>query len=419
MNSKSILFVYYREKIFYLLFESKKKSEGIFLSEANIEDFLKTRKPGSVFLVFSKPKIFTRKIFFPFSSVSKISLILENEISDFFPVPLSELNIYWYPSDRKKDTCEVTIWAIDKKTINSWQSLQKKYSFKLQTSFEGFVLSNLIKKHSALKNCSIIFIDFGYIVLHRIQNGIITNLISSFFENDESLKSFSHYISEIPEKEKVYVVGNHDKSSLLGLTTFQSISAPAFSNNTLLFNVLEPLSVNPAFKVWQLKKRYYVHNSYFIFGMLYLVVMFLLISPAFTARTYEEKVKKIDMQMDDIFKQEFPDVKRIVDPVVQAEEKVKGFRNRGIDIIPVSPLNVMSKIVQVVPGTMDFTVSRISLSGSQVFLSCETDSLQSLDKIITIFKKNRFFSNVEQGNISLSGGKVNFNIILTIAQYKK
>ena len=417
MNHKTILFVYYREKTFYLLLENRKRTEGIFLSDADVEDFLKTRKPGSVFLVFSKPGIFTRKISFPFSSTSKISLILENEISDFFPVPLSGLNVYWYPSDRKKDTCEVTLFAIDKKTINFWQNLRKKRSFKLHTSFEGFVLTNLIKKHSALKTCSIIFIDLNYVVLYRIQNGIITNVVSSFFENDETLKTFSGYVSEIPEKEKIYVAGNPDKSSLLGPAAFQSISAPVFSENTLLFNFLEPLFVNPAFKIWQLKKRYYVSPSYFIFGMLYLAVMFLLVSPAFTARTYEAKIKKINMQMENVFRQQFPDVKKIVDPVIQAEERVKGFHTEGTDIIPVSPLNVMSEIVQTVPAAIEFTVSRISLSGSQVFLSCGTDSLQSLDKIIGLFKKNKFFSGVKQGNISLSEGKVRFNIILTIAGY--
>jgi hypothetical protein len=418
MNSN--LFIYYREKIFYLLDENKKKTEGVFSSEADIEPFLKSRKIKNVFLVFSKSKIFTRTISFPFSSISKISLVLENEISDLFPVALSQLNIYWFLSRKEKDSSEVTIFAVDKTIIILWQTLQKKYHFKIQISFEGFVLLNLIKqKHLELKNYSIIFIDSGYIVLYRIQNGIITNIISSFFENDENIKNFSKYTLDIPVKETIYIVGNLDKSYSLGLGALsQQVSVSSLFSNTFLFNLVSPLAVKTPFKIYQLKKRYYIPVSYFVFGFIYICILFLLIQPFFTARRYQEKVNKINKQEDSIFRQQFPDIKNIVDPVLQAEDKVKTFNTKGMDIIPVSPLKIMSEIVKIVPNSINFSVSQISISNNQVFLSCQTDSLGSLDKIDSLFKKDKFFSDIKQGNISLSDGKVEFNIILTIADYK-
>jgi general secretion pathway protein L len=165
-------------------------------------------------------------------------------------------------------------------------------------------------------------------------------------------------------------------------------------------------------KLWQEHRKGLVAT-----GMLAGLALVLAFTNIFyDAYVLKRRVAALDREITDIFKQTFPDVKTIVDPVHQMRVKIDaakksalfpgqtGKQTRTIDM-----LNEISKLV---PNTTLVEFSRLVVGPESLSIDGNTDTFNTVDDIknrlesATLFKK----ITISSANIDRTGNRVRFKL---------
>ncbi len=417
MGEKLNLIVYVRDREFYFYYSEGKSLQGVFESDQDLSKFFTENKVKNLFLIFSRPLIFIRSLEFPFSSLNKISQILPEESTSLFPVGLEELELFWYPVGREKTRTSVLIMGIEKKRIEKWQNIKASFRFNMKVGFEPFVLANYVSKTISDRNYTIIFIDKNYIAKYRVENNIVVEGSSCFFEQQDYLDEYLNGIKNEKINLPVIVLGDLSPNKLM--PNFRMIS-PKKSESCIsmffaLFQHHPNLSILPVFKIFTVSRSEITVNPALICGLcVYLGIAGLMFRPVILARHYQEKVADVNKQMEEVFRVAFPDVSRIVNPLIQAKEHLKNFQDVQKVMPKISVISIMSTISRVVPENVPFKVSQMSLRGNDLFLTCLTDTLENVEIISQIFKKADLFSSVKVGGIAPESGQITFNLLMKV-----
>jgi len=416
MGEKLNLIVYIRDKKFYLYSSGETKIQGIFENSEDTSDFFAKNKVNNLTLIFSRPLIFIRTLDFPFSNLSKISQVLPEESSALFPVPTEELELFWYPISREKTKTTVLILGIEKKRIEEWQKMKSSFKFSMKIGFEPFVLMNYLSKTISDRRYLLVFIDGNYIARYRVENNAIVEGSSSFFEPG----SLEDTLNEIKSEETnlpLILVG--DIPTGKNISGFRVIlpkkSESCISIFLALFENSQNLSVSPNFKIFTVRYSEITVNPLLILVVcVYLCLAGIMFRPVLISKQYQEKVNSVNKKMEEVFKSAFPNVSRIVNPIIQAKEHLKNFQDVQQIMPKISVISIMSTISRVVPENVPFKVSQMSLRGNDLFLTCLTDTLENVEIISQIFKKADLFSSVKVGGIAPESGQITFNLLMKV-----
>jgi len=417
MGEKLNLIVYVRDREFYFYYSEGKSLQGVFESDQDLSKFFTENKVKNLFLIFSRPLIFIRSLEFPFSSLNKISQVLPEESTSLFPVGLEELELFWYPVGREKTRTSVLIMGIEKKRIEKWQNIKASFRFNMKVGFEPFVLANYVSKTISDRNYTIIFIDKNYIAKYRVENNIVVEGSSCFFEQQDYLDEYLNGIKNEKINLPVIVLGDLSPNKLM--PNFRMIS-PKKSESCIsmffaLFQHHPNLSILPVFKIFTVSRSEITVNPALICGLcVYLGIAGLMFRPVILARHYQEKVADVNKQMEEVFRVAFPDVSRIVNPLIQAKEHLKNFQDVQKVMPKISVISIMATISGIIPEHIPFKISQMSLRGNDLFLTCLTDTLENVEIVSQIFKKAEMFGAVKIGGITPEAGQITFNLLIKI-----
>ncbi|MBN1276772.1 MAG: PilN domain-containing protein [Deltaproteobacteria bacterium] len=136
----------------------------------------------------------------------------------------------------------------------------------------------------------------------------------------------------------------------------------------------------------------------------------------------KDSVRKIDQKIVSVFRETFPDIKRIVDPLQQMKVRISETKKLA-EAVPGtayrSPvIEILREISKRVSMSLNVSVTRIGIDQETVRVSGKTDTYSTVDKIQNGLEGSEFFNEVtiSSTNLDKSGNQVQFEIKLVRAR---
>ena len=166
------------------------------------------------------------------------------------------------------------------------------------------------------------------------------------------------------------------------------------------------------------KKLFVKHKKNWIkTGILAAAVLALLFFSTITETvTLNRKLERIDRQITAIFKETFPNVKRIVDPHREMQVNVQQAQKIAVNQSAAGPhhrsIDILNNISQSIPASIKVDVTRMVISPETVLISGTTDEFKSVDDIKSKLEQIGFFKKVtiNSTNLDRSGKEVRFQL---------
>jgi hypothetical protein len=133
-----------------------------------------------------------------------------------------------------------------------------------------------------------------------------------------------------------------------------------------------------------------------------------------------KKYRMLDQDVTAVFRQVFPNVTRIVDPLQQMKVKISEIKKSTASAPGISSnnkvLDLLRDISERVPKSLDVNVSRMVIDMETVRLSGETDTFNTVDNIKNKLEPSTYFSSVtiSSANLDSTGKRVRFEIKLQL-----
>lgn len=133
-----------------------------------------------------------------------------------------------------------------------------------------------------------------------------------------------------------------------------------------------------------------------------------------------KQLNDLDRQMEEIFKETFPQAKRVGNAGDQMKSELKKARTGNIDSGETIPkartIDVLMQISSSIPKDIEVLFTRLVLGGDVLTLSGETSAFNIVDDIKSRLEKTDLFQEVTiaSANMEKSGNKVRFKLKLTL-----
>ena len=130
--------------------------------------------------------------------------------------------------------------------------------------------------------------------------------------------------------------------------------------------------------------------------------------------TLNRKLDHIDQQITGVFKETFPEVKRIVDPHREMQVNVQEAKKNAVNQSTAGPhirrIDILNSISQNIPDSIQVDVTRMVISPETVLISGSTDDFKSVDDIKGKLEQVKYFEKVtiSSTNLDRSGKEVRF-----------
>jgi len=409
--------IYIRGNKSTYFYKNKEEKRG-FIEEKNIKDFVEKSNAESINFILSKPDVIFRKLSFDFSDIKKIKMVLPSELESTLPEKI-ENYLFDYKFIRKNNKTSVNVIGVKKdfySKLISYAKNKKKTYFFVDTE----ILFSLFKDKVKETNYIEVYIDSFYILINVIENKNISSCLSYIFENGGSDQIISIVNKILLEKNyPVYITGeekeignfeNKTKIKLIKIPFIRENLQPFFFSEAINKNIkFTPLKlISPSIKV--------ISSVPYIVSFL---IFILLLSPSLISYRHfkekQQKLDKIETKMISEFRKTFPDVKKIVDPVVQAKEKLNQIEETSISIQYPSILEMLVKITNIFPEDVNVEIDRLSFSNNVLTISGFIDNLKNLEKVKEEINKSTYFCNLQMGSISFDrNNRVNFNFTVKV-----
>lgn len=148
----------------------------------------------------------------------------------------------------------------------------------------------------------------------------------------------------------------------------------------------------------------------------------LLLAAVNQALDYKLKTQRLDglkKQIAMIFKKDFPDATKMIDPVQQLktklEENKKGFGSyKGSSEATV--LNILKEMSGLIASSLDITIYNFSYENGVINIKGEAKNVDEITAVKSELMKSKYFKEVTMGSTSLvkDGGKVNFDLRIDV-----
>ncbi|MCD6408129.1 hypothetical protein J7L87_03665 [bacterium] len=411
---KEAIFYPAEEIINYILVERKEKREGK-IEKTNLEKFIEDEKISLIELILPKKDFVFRKITFDFPDLKKIKLILPGEIEDILPQSLDNFLFHYEFFKLPEKKTAVNIYGIKKEIYNFWKNLSDKYKFKLLIYPETVLLHIFLKERG--ENFFGAFITKNYFSIILVENGILSGAYSSSF-NKNKIEDLSSFINPVLSSRNypVYVCGDIEIFEKIGFERDNIQFIKREENSEIFFpSVLHQIKTKP-FKFTEItfEKKFPVFSVSATF--IFLIISGLLISSNFKLKEKEKELEEIKAEMVKTFKSTCPEVKRIVEPLVQIKEKIAEIKTEkgNIGIHP-EILDVMKNLTLIIPDDVKIEINEFNFSKGNLSISGKIGSLKQLEKIKEKMSSSEFFSDVKMGSVSFDpSNRVNFNLSVKV-----
>ena len=147
-----------------------------------------------------------------------------------------------------------------------------------------------------------------------------------------------------------------------------------------------------------------------------LVAVLAMFNLFYETNTLQKQVTRLDREMIQIFKETFPDVKRIVDPLHQMRMKIKSTKEdalySGDGDGSMRVIDILNDISRLIPRSLDVDLTRIVTGPESITISGNTDTFNTVNDIRTRLQNDQRFQSVaiNSANIEKSGNRVRFKL---------
>ncbi len=153
-------------------------------------------------------------------------------------------------------------------------------------------------------------------------------------------------------------------------------------------------------------------------GLIVLALVTALGGQLLAVNAKQQRLAELDRQIEMVFKNTFPEVTRVVNPLQQMQIKIKeagdgsiGFNLTGARVRVIDILNALS---QQIPSSADVKVNRMVAGADNVVLSGDTDTFNTVDDIKGRLEEADLFKSVtiSSADLEKSGNRVRFKLKL-------
>lgn len=202
---------------------------------------------------------------------------------------------------------------------------------------------------------------------------------------------------------------------------------PALMDSALalaLRNDKKGLGFNLRKDEFEVKKHYAVLKKEIrkVAVLLILVLSFLAANLGVDYSLLHKRYRMLDEKIEEVFRQTFPDVKRIVDPVQQMRVKINDIKRSEVSGTGLDSkgrvLDLIREISQGVPKVLDVNITRMVIDQDTVRISGKTDEFNTVDNIKNRLESSTHFSAavISSSNRDRRGKQIQFEIKLQRAQ---
>ena len=202
---------------------------------------------------------------------------------------------------------------------------------------------------------------------------------------------------------------------------------PALMDNALALAVRktkEDLGFNFRRDAFEVKKEYFGHRKEVRKVAAFLIIVLFLLSLDLGADYYflKQRYNMLDGQITKVFKETFPDTKRIVNPVHQMKVRINEIKKTALSIPGIGAnakvLDLIRDVSVRVPESADVHVSRMVVDANTVLIKGETDTFNTVDTIKKGLEPSDYFSavTISSANLDRSGNRVKFEMKLQRAE---
>lgn len=202
---------------------------------------------------------------------------------------------------------------------------------------------------------------------------------------------------------------------------------PALMGNALalaLRKTKDELGFNFRRDVFEVKKEYFGHKKEIrkVAAFLIIVLCLLGFNLGMDYYSLRKRYNMLDGQITQVFKETFPDVKRVVDPVHQMKIRINEVKKTALAVPGIGSnikvLDLLRDVSVRVPESADLLVSRMVVDADTVLIKGETDTFNTVDAIKKGLEPSDYFSEVtiSSANLDRSGNRVLFEMKLQRAR---
>jgi len=162
---------------------------------------------------------------------------------------------------------------------------------------------------------------------------------------------------------------------------------------------------------FEIKKRSFYRSKIFRKAVAWLLVIAVLWAVDMSVETYflNQRAAALDSRIRVLFKETFPHVTRIVDPVKQAQIEVNELKRVStpgqVADTNGRALDLLLEISERLPETMDLKVSRLVIDSNSVRIKGETDTYNTVDRAKQGLEKSSLFKATTISSANLDQGK--------------
>jgi general secretion pathway protein L len=175
---------------------------------------------------------------------------------------------------------------------------------------------------------------------------------------------------------------------------------------------------------FEVKKHYAVLKKELrkVAVLLILVLSLLVVDLGVDYSLLEKRYRMLDRQIEEVFRQTFPNVKRIVDPVQQMRVKINDIKKSDVSGTGIDSkgrvLDLIREISLGVPKALDVNITRLVIDQETVRISGKTDTFNTVDNIKDRLESSTHFSSVDisSTNRDRRGKRIQFELKLQRAQ---
>ena len=130
------------------------------------------------------------------------------------------------------------------------------------------------------------------------------------------------------------------------------------------------------------------------------------------------RLAELDQQIETVFRQTFPDVNQVVDPVRQMQVRISemdaGSASPELPDTQIRVIDILNALSRQIPAALDVSITRMVVGADNVVLSGDTDTFNTVDEVKAGLDRADIFNNVtiSSADLEKSGQRVRFKLKL-------
>ncbi|OQY00802.1 MAG: hypothetical protein B6I26_05855 [Desulfobacteraceae bacterium 4572_130] len=401
-----------------------------------------------------------KNIDIPFQSKKKIKQILPFELISYLPFSDQNFLSDFIVLNSSLQTTNILTASIPESIIKKYFDSLKKFGIK--SGFitpSGYASANYFLKKKDEKFTNTVFLDIrdNNIVLIIAQKNVIIYIrCISIYHEDFMIQSIEQTIMGIRQKfgsnlifEQCLITSYSKKNDAFCEKIEKTLRCPVkyadfkdmfmeFVNSefSMFSNALSAAVISTETKSsLNFCQGQYALDSFFKKNIKKLSIMLLFIIIFSTSgflniytdvSVMNKKNKGLDNAILSVFKKNFPDVKKIVDPIVQMETYIKDIKKKSLkplgdneksNINNYKAIDILVELSNLIPDSIDIEISRFVLNNhGRLSFSGTMDNFNNVDKIKGLIKESNMFKDVKISDASAdkAGKKVRFKFLIEI-----